>query len=707
MRRTEGPDPSAGNALLGVRGIGPARLRLLETLGIRTPGDALLYLPRRYDDRLHPRPVAELKDGEKAVVLGEVRSAGPGFSPGRGRRTFELNLTDGTGELRARWFHSRGMSRNPLFRKGVKLYLTGTVRLIGGRGVMIHPETDAAGLGEKPLHVMGIIPGYPSTEGVPQRLLRTLMQRVVLETIPGLEDPLPEDTRIRHSLPSRKEAVRMLHLPPDDAPLDALNSWRTPWHRRLIFEELLLLQLGLERRKSRLRRSPVKRRLERREAGMRRLVAALPFRLTPAQEGACEEIADDMVSGGCMQRLLQGDVGSGKTLVAAMACLLAVENGCQAALMAPTEILAEQHFITLRELTAPLGLRTALLTSSRREAERTALREGLRSGAVDLVVGTHALIEPSIRFRNLALAVIDEQHRFGVRQRQTLWEKGEHPHLLVMTATPIPRSLALTLYGDLDCTVIDTLPPGRQPVETLIRREHQRCEVYNEVRRELSRGRRAFVVLPLIEEGGGADLRTARGTVDHLRREVFVDTAIGLVHGRMTMEEREEALESFRAGRTAVLVATTVVEVGLDIPEASVMIVEHAERFGLSQLHQLRGRVGRGGGPSRCYLMTGEAPGTDALRRLDAVVSTNDGFRIAEEDLALRGPGEFFGSRQSGLPRLQVADLVRDRDYLMEAKEEARLLLEEDRDLSAPGHRALRDAVNAAWKNKFFLAATG
>ena len=707
MRRTEGPDPPADNPLLGIRGIGPARLRLLGTLGIRTPKDALLYLPRRYDDRLHPRPVAELEDGEKAVVRGEVRSAGPGFSAGRGRRTFEVNLTDGTGELRARWFHSRGMSRNPLFRKGMELYLTGTVRVAGNQREMVHPEADAAGAGEKPLHVMGIIPSYPSTEGVSQRLLRTLLRRIVLEALPGLEEPLPEETRVRHSLPSRGEAVRMLHLPPDDAPVEALNSWRTPWHRRLIFEELLFLQLGLERRKSRLRRSPAKRRLERRETGMRQLVAGLPFRLTPAQERACGEITGDMVSGHCMQRLLQGDVCSGKTLVAAMACLLAVDNGFQAALMAPTEILAEQHFITLRELTAPLGLRTALLTSSRRGAERDSLGEDLRSGAVDLVVGTHALIQPSLRFRNLALAVIDEQHRFGVRQRQSLWEKGEHPHLLVMTATPIPRSLALTLYGDLDCTVIDTLPPGRQSVETLLRREHQRREVYDDVRRELDRGRRAFVVLPLIEEGGGADLRTARGTVDHLRREVFADAAIGLVHGRMAMEEREEAMESFRAGRTVVLVATTVVEVGVDIPEASVMIIEHAERFGLSQLHQLRGRVGRGGGPSRCYLMTGAGPGKEARRRLEVMVSTSDGFRIAEEDLALRGPGEFFGTRQSGLPRLQVADLVRDRDLLIGAKEEARRLLLEDRDLAAPKHRSLREGVNTAWKKKFFLAATG
>jgi ATP-dependent DNA helicase RecG len=707
LRRTERPSAPAANPLLGIRGIGPARLRLLSKLGIRTIEDALLFLPRHYEDRRGIHPIGDLEDRRKAVVLGTVVSARRGYGAGKGRRAFEVIVSDGTTELRARWFHHRGLQQNPLFRPGRELYLFGAVMVDGPRRVMIHPEVAAADDEGQSPRFRRLLPCYPLVEGLSQRLVGTLMERIVTAGLPGQEDFLPPSVRRRQRLPGRKEAIRALHLPSPEASGEELETGRTPWHRRLIFEELLILQLGLQRRKALRRGTPGKWRLQRREDGLRRLLSRLPFSLTAAQERAYEEIASDMVSSRCMQRLLQGDVGSGKTLVAAMSCLLAVENGAQAALMAPTEILAEQHYLTLRSLMEPLGLKTALLSGGRPPGERKAVAEGIACGRVDLVVGTHALIQSPIRFRRLALAVIDEQHRFGVRQRLSLSEKGDRPHLLVMTATPIPRTLALTLYGDLDCTIIDALPPGRHPVRTVICGEADREEVYEYLRGELARGHRAFVVLPRIGEDGDSGLRAVTGTAEHLGKDVFPDYSVEMIHGRMGIEERERVMKRFRSGGAQVLVATTVVEVGVDIPEATVMVIEHAERFGLSQLHQLRGRVGRGGRASRCYLMADGSTGEEARRRLETAASTTDGFRVAEEDLALRGPGDFLGLRQSGLPPLRVADLIRDREVLVEAREEADRLLRGDNDLRDPEHRLLRERVNAAWLGKFFLAPAG
>jgi ATP-dependent DNA helicase RecG len=707
LRRTEGPSPPAANPLLGIRGIGPARLHLLSKLGIRTIEDALLFLPRHYEDRRRICPIGTLEDRQKAVVLGKVVSVREGYGTGTRRRTFEVRISDGTTELRARWFHHRGLRQNPLFKRGRQLYLFGTVTVDGSRREMIHPEVGAADDEEEPLRFGRLLPCYPLVEGLSQRTLGTLMERIVAAGLPGQKDFLPPPVRRRHRLPGREEALRALHLPSPGASREELEAGRSPWHRRLVFEELLVLQLGLQRRKALQSDTPGRWRLRRREEGLRRLLSRLPFSLTAAQERAYEEIASDMASSRCMQRLLQGDVGSGKTLVAAMACLLAVENGAQAALMAPTEILAEQHYLTLRGLMEPLGLETALLSGGLPSGERRDVAERLACGRVDLVVGTHALIQSPVRFRRLALAVIDEQHRFGVRQRLSLWEKGDRPHLLVMTATPIPRSLALTLYGDLDCTVIDMLPPGRQPVATVICEEGDRKEIYEDLRGELAGGYRAFVVLPRVEEDGDSGLRAVTGTAEHLRKDVFPDYSVEMIHGRMGIEERERVMKRFRSGGAQVLVATTVVEVGVDIPEATVMLIEHAERFGLSQLHQLRGRIGRGSRVSRCYLMADGSTGEEARRRLETAASTTDGFRVAEEDLLLRGPGEFLGFRQSGLPPLRVADLVRDREILIEAREEADRLLRGDKDLRAPEHRLLRERVNAAWRGRFFLAPAG
>jgi ATP-dependent DNA helicase RecG len=438
----------------------------------------------------------------------------------------------------------------------------------------------------------------------------------------------------------------------------------------------------------------------------RRLLAALPFALTPAQERVWREIRVDMAAPYPMNRLLQGDVGSGKTVVAALAILTAVEAGYQTALMAPTEILAEQHLMTLTQLLEPLAVEVALLTNAVKGKARERVQAGTADGTIKCVVGTHALVQGGVRFRRLGLAVVDEQHRFGVNQRATLRRKGESPDVLVMTATPIPRTLALTLYGDLEVSVIDELPPGRKPVVTKARTESARRQIYGFLREQVSTGRQVYVVYPLVEESEAIDLRAATEMADRLQREVFADLRVGLLHGRMAFAEKDRVMREFKAGALHILVSTTVIEVGIDVPNASVMLVEHAERFGLSQLHQLRGRVGRGPWKSYCILLSGAAS-EDARRRLDAMTATTDGFKIAEADLALRGPGDFFGTRQSGLPEFRVADLLRDAAALEAARRDAVALIRDDPQLIAPEHRALRAALLQRWRGKLDLAGVG
>ncbi len=699
MPPKSGGAPPAGchTPLETIRGIGPVRARLLGRLEIYCAEDALTHLPRRYEDRRHLKPIVELHEGEAATVRGEVIAARVATTSGGRRRLFEVTVSDGSGTLRARWFRFRGLSGSPLFRPGSLILLYGTVGGRGRRRSMIHPEATAADGAEETTEFGGVVPVYPSVEGLSQKALRRMMGEIVAAMIDRVEETLPPEVVRRHRLPGLRESLRLLHRPGKSIPAAQLNSWETPWHRRLIFEELLVLQLGLGRRRCRNRSARKKIRFVRKDALVRSLRNNLPFSLTAAQERVYGEISGDMLSPRAMHRLLQGDVGSGKTVVAAMACLLAAGNGVQSALMAPTEILAEQHYLTLQALTAPLGLKTALLTAGRPAVERRAVVGRLARGEVSLVVGTHALFQSGVRFSRLGLAVIDEQHRFGVRQRLALREKGDRPDLLVMTATPIPRTLALTLYGEYDCSVLDAMPPGRRPVETVVREEDDRPLVYEEVRRELSRGSRVFVVLPLIEESGASDLKAVRETARHLQREIFRDCSVGVLHGRMPLEERANTMERFRAGGISILVATTVVEVGVDVPEATVMIVEHADRFGLAQLHQLRGRIGRGEKPSTCFLMAGPAAGEEGRRRLATMAATVDGFRIAEEDLALRGPGEFLGTRQSGIPGLRVADPLRDRELLIRARDEAIRIIEQDQELHAPKNLLLREIVNARW----------
>jgi ATP-dependent DNA helicase RecG len=680
-----------------LKGIGPRRAELLARKGLATVEDALLFAPTRHEDRTRLTPLRALRAGETITCAGQIVGIS---SPPRGsRQPLKVMVRDETGFATAVFFGPRAYLARAL-KRGQRMILHGKVQRYEGQLTIqqkdweiVEPDDDER------IHAGRLVPIYSLTEGLAQRPLRTLIRRLVESFASQVVDPVPEVVRTRRRLLLLGEALRGAHFPETEAEL-------TVAHRRLAFDDFLYFQLGLAILRARSTRArgiafPRSTHLE------SRLRASLPFTLTPAQERVWEEIRQDMAAPVPMQRLLQGDVGSGKTIVAALAVLTAVEAGYQAAVMAPTEILAEQHFMTFQHLLAPLGVPLALLTSSVKPRARDARRAAVANGEVACVVGTHALVQHGVVFRRLGLAVVDEQHRFGVAQRARLRAKGEAPDLLVMTATPIPRTLALTLYGDLDLSVIDALPAGRQPVKTVARGEAKRKEIYGFLRAQIDAGRQIYVVYPLVEESEATDLKAASDMARHLQHEVFPDLTIGLIHGRLGFEDKDAIMRRFKAGEIHVLVSTTVIEVGIDVPNASVMLVEHAERFGLSQLHQLRGRVGRGPWKSYCILLVGGRPGEDARRRLDAMTATVDGFRIAETDLELRGPGEFFGTRQSGLPEFRVADLLRDAAILEEARREAVTIVAGDPELRDPAHRGLREALLARWRGKLSLAAAG
>jgi ATP-dependent DNA helicase RecG len=555
---------------------------------------------------------------------------------------------------------------------------------------------------EETVHTGRIVPIYEKTGTLTTKMQRVLVHNA-LATLPDvLPDPLPPAVRERHGLVDRRQAIHDAHFPPEHANLDELNAFRSPAQRRLIFEEFFLFQCGLVLRKRRASEETKPRAVvitdEIRESARR----VLPFRLTGDQKKVIGEIVADMRRPHPMNRLLQGDVGSGKTIVALMAALVAMENGFQVAFMAPTEILAEQHYINIRRLLESSRFRVALLTGTTPAKKRREIQAELAGGSMHLVVGTHALVEEPVAFRELGLAIIDEQHRFGVMQRAALRAKGMHPDILVMTATPIPRTLALTTYGDLDVSVMREMPPGRKPIKTIAKPETRRDEIYDFVRKEIDLGRQAYVIYPLIEESAKVDLRAATEMADHLQHDVFPAYRVGLLHGRMKPDEKDRIMHAFSRGEFHFLVSTTVVEVGVDVANASVMIVEHAERFGLSQLHQLRGRVGRGSHQSYCILLY-QAPLTDAGReRLRALTDSTDGFVIAERDLALRGPGDFFGTRQSGMPTLRVGDLLRDHQLMEEARREAVAALDDEGQAGE-----LAAFVRTSWEQRFGLVGVG
>jgi ATP-dependent DNA helicase RecG len=705
--RRAGPEAAypLATALQFVKGIGPQRAKLLANLGLHTVEDALYYLPTRHEDRSQLTPLRSLKPNDVTTVSGTIRAVSP---PPRGRPRVPLSalLSDGTGFLTCVWFGQAYLER--VFQRGQRLIVHGKVQRYRSGPLQMQVKDfeivedesgDGAGEpGDETLHTGRLVPVYGLTRGLTARPMRRLMKRLVDGYVDGLDDPLPDALRARHHLELLSLALRAGHFPKTDADYASAR-------RRLVYDEFLLLQLGLAIRRHRQGRQPG---LAMNPPGAlaRRLLASLPFALTPAQERVWREIRMDMAAPYPMNRLLQGDVGSGKTVVAALAILTAVESGYQTALMAPTEILAEQHLMTLTQLLDPLAVEVALLTNAVKGKARERVGAGTADGSIKCVVGTHALVQGDVRFRRLGLAVVDEQHRFGVNQRATLRGKGESPDVLVMTATPIPRTLALTLYGDLEVSVIDELPPGRKPVVTKARTESARRQIYGFLREQVGEGRQVYVVYPLVEESEALDLRAATEMAARLQGEVFADLRIGLLHGRMAFAEKDRVMREFKAGAIHILVSTTVIEVGIDVPNASVMLIEHAERFGLSQLHQLRGRVGRGPWKSYCILLSGAAS-EDARRRLDAMTATGDGFKIAEADLSLRGPGDFFGTRQSGLPEFRVADLLRDAAALEAARRDAVALIRDDPQLLAPEHRALRTALLQRWRGKLDLAGVG
>ena len=713
LDRLAGPDyPRAALARSPevLRGVGPRTAEALARRGLASVADLLFHLPTRWDDRRALARVADLEVGRRATFVARVVASGFAHRRGRFPRIFEALVEDASGAVGLKWFRGgEAVARTAV--RGARLLVTGDVKRYRFSKELVHPEIESLPEDEgAPGRALGrVVPDYPTPEGIRPQTVRRAVARAVAEYADLVEGHLPAEVAAKRGLPRPAEALHRLHEPEPDADVEALRAHTSAAHERLVLEELYLLELGLCLRREARRREPgIALRCE--GPRSRDAVAALPFRLTRAQRDAWKEIRADLERPHPMSRLLQGDVGSGKTVLAFLAAVAVAESGHQSALMAPTELLAEQHFRTLAALSARARppLRLALLTASlgRREAE--ALRRGLREGAVDLAVGTHALLQEGVAFRSLALAVVDEQHRFGVLQRQALARKaaGEiQPHALVMTATPIPRTLALTLYGDLDLSVIDELPPGRQVARALLLRADEARQAFDLLRRAVGRGEQAYVVYPLVEETEKTDLRAASESFERLRA-ALPGHRLDLVHGRLDAESRGRAMARFESGETAVLVSTTVVEVGVDVPNATLMIVEHAERFGLAQLHQLRGRVGRGEKPGTCVLI---ARGTtaDSEARLAAILATTDGFAIADADLRIRGPGEFLGTRQHGpqLPDLRVASLIRDGRLIAAARRIAQETLADDPALARD--RELARAVEARWGERLALVEVG
>lgn len=679
-------EPSGLKApLTAIRGVGSKQAERLARLGLRTIRDVLYFFPRRYDDYSCLKPINRLEYGEEVTIIARVFEAGTRESRG-GMPIFKAILTDGTGFIEATWFNQPFLSER--IRPGQQIVVSGRVDEYMGHLCFTSPEWEY--LQPELLHTGRLVPVYPLTEGISAKWLRQMVHRTVEYWAPRLPDHLPPSLREEYGLVDLGTALRQAHFPDDRKALEKARY-------RLAFDELFIFQLGILRQRQLWRAVPG-RQLPVDPAVLDALLQSLPFPLTGAQRRVLEHIVSDISSPHPMNRLLQGDVGSGKTVVAAVAMALAVAAGAQVALMAPTEILAEQHYRTLSALFARFPgrpIRIRLLTGSITGAERNATYAGLADGSVDVAVGTHALIQESVTFHNLALVVIDEQHRFGVRQRATLRQKGYNPHLLVMTATPIPRSLQLTIWGHLDVSVIDEMPPGRQPITTRVIMPRERERAYAFVRSQIAKGHQAFIICPLVEESEKIEAKAAVEEYERLRREVFPDLRLGLLHGRMKGEEKDAVMSAFARGELDILVATSVVEVGIDVPNATVMLVEGAERFGLAQLHQFRGRVGRGEHPSYCLLVA-ESASAEAEERLRAVEATTDGFVLAQKDLELRGPGEFLGTRQSGLPDLKMASIA-DLRLLERVREAAARFLETDPSIEKPEHRLLARRVADLW----------
>jgi ATP-dependent DNA helicase RecG len=694
-----------GASVQFVKGVGPQRAAALGELGVATAEDLLFHLPMRYEDRRSFARIADLQPGMKVSVAGTIAVAG--LRRARRMTLYEVRLEDDSGRLKALWFNQPFLKE--VLDRGKRVVLFGVVErdAVGGRLLMmsspqyeVFDDRDAPGV-----HTGRIVPVYEKLGPLTGKSLRRILTNLAAEIPANLPDPLSTDVRERLGVIGRAEALRRVHDPADED-LAALNASRSPAHLRLILEEFFLFQLGLALRRQGLRGRRKGIAFEVTDRTRDAVKRILPFPLTEAQKRVLREIADDMRSPHPMNRLVQGDVGAGKTMVALLAMVVALENGCQAAFMAPTEILAEQHFLTFRRLLARCPYVVEHVSSALRGKEKSAALGRLSGGEAQIAVGTHALIQEGVRFARLGLAIVDEQHRFGVLQREDLTRKGYDVDVLVMTATPIPRTLALTAYGDLDVSVVDQRPPGRTPIRTVLRPASDRRAVIDLVAREVAAGRQAYVVYPLVEESEKLeDVKAATQMAEEWRAALH-GAQVGLLHGRLKSAEKEAVMAAFAANKVQVLVATTVVEVGVDVANATVMVVEHAERFGLSQLHQLRGRVGRGPAASTCVLISHGRLSEVARARLEVMTRTGDGFAIAEKDLEIRGPGDFFGTRQWGLPNLRVGNLVRDRDLLEKARVEAFRAAEDMK--TAPAAGALGAFLQqGGWERRFGLARVG
>ncbi len=672
-------------------GVGPSRAKLFEKLGLNTVHDILHFFPREYLDISTIDPITSLRVGEKATILGRVVRKKVQRTR-RGMSNLVLFVEDRSGGVECVWFNQP--FREKEFRTGDILLVHGDVRLYNRP--QLHPkewnilQEDVMELDDVNA---GLIPIYPATQGLSYKFIRRVVRRALELVGDQIEETLPEEILRPFSFPELGAAIRQMHFPDD-------FSSQENARRRIVFEEFFYLQLILALRHTFRKRQGEGIEFKPVNALVTPLYKGLPFQLTDAQKRVIREIFEDMGSPLAMNRLLQGDVGSGKTIVSLFTMLRAVENGYQAALMAPTEILAEQHRRKLSVLLAGLDVRLERLTGSLDTKEKERIQDAIAAGDVPLVVGTHALIQESVSFNNLGVVIVDEQHRFGVSQRVSLMEKGKNPDCLVMTATPIPRSLALTLYGDLDLSIIDEMPPGREPVVTRIVDEERRDRLYDFVRDRVGEGERVFVVFPLVEESDKLDLKDAMTWEKKYRDEIFPDLRVGLVHGRLKGDEKDEIMRQFEAGNLDILVSTTVIEVGVDMPEASIMVVEHAERFGLSQLHQLRGRVGRGDRKSYCMLFVSDDVSSRSIERLNVLEKTNDGFRVAEEDLRIRGPGEFLGTRQHGVPELRIASLVDDRVELDLARREAFRIIQGDPELKKTENNVILKELSKRYRDK-------
>lgn len=688
-----------------IKGVGPKIGQLLARKGLKTVEDLLFFLPRKYEDRRVVKPIARIEAGRKETVVGTIVRAE--IHPYKKRRVFEAVIRDDTAALKAKWFKGSFAYLRNTFKPGLRVILTGELRIYQFEPEMIHPDYEILEEEEDgQLHFKRIVPVYSETEGLGQKHIRRILLNTVEDYARYVPGPIPRGICERQGLVDIIEAVRDVHFPDPDGNLERLNDMRSEAHRRLIFDELFYFELAMALRHA---GNVLEEGIAFRNGGelMGRFLSILPFELTRAQSRVIEEIHRDMARPSPMHRLLQGDVGSGKTVVSMAAMLTACENGYQATLMAPTEILAEQHHRNISRWAEALGLKAALLLGSMRGPEKKETSRQIEEGEVHIVVGTHALIQEGVDFRKLGLAVVDEQHRFGVLQRATLRAKGSNPDVLVMTATPIPRTLAMTVYGDLDISVIDEMPPGKKTVKTKVFYERERPRVYEIIRKEIAKSNQVFIVYPLVTESEALDLKDATRMAEHLQTDVFPDLRVGLIHGRMKGPEKEQIMRAFNGRGLDILVATTVIEVGIDIPQASLMVIEHAERFGLAQLHQLRGRVGRSDIPSYCVLMTGSRGSENARKRLAVMEKTSDGFRIAEADLEIRGPGELMGTRQWGIPDFRVANILRDGRLLGEAREEAFQLVQKDPRLERPEHAVLREVLLWKWAGRLELARTG